>query len=81
MVVQNNKYNVLNYAIAIFFLASPIESIALFEGFSIAKLSAIIVLFGWATQGFKTAKSIMVRGFIFLAIYASLSGSTWVNCH
>ena len=73
MVVQNNKYNVLNYAIAIFFLASPIESIALFEGFSIAKLSAIIVLFGWATQGFKTAKSIMVRGFIFLAIYASLS--------
>ena len=73
MVEQNIKYNVLNYAIALFFIASPIESIALFEGFSVAKLSAIVVMFGWATQGFKTSKSVFVRCFIILALYCTLS--------
>ena len=68
-----DKYTFLNYAVALFFLASPIESIALFEGFSIAKLSALIVLLGWATQGFKTKSSIMIKSFVVLAVYASLT--------
>ena len=33
--IINNDYTFLNYALALFFLASPIESIALSEGFSI----------------------------------------------
>lgn len=70
---EKNKYNVLNYAIALFFLASPIESIALFEGFSIAKFSAMGVFFGWFTQRFQTSKSIIIKDFIVLALYASLS--------
>lgn len=73
MIEQKNKYNVLNYSIALFFLVSPVESIALFEGFSIAKLSAIAVLFGWSTQGFKTSKSRMINSFVILALYSTLS--------
>ena len=59
--IINNDYTFLNYALALFFLASPIESIALSEGFSIAKFSALMVLLGWATQGFKTKQSLMIR--------------------
>ena len=71
--IINNDYTFLNYALALFFLASPIESIALSEGFSIAKFSALMVLLGWATQGFKTKQSLMIRSFVMLAIYASLT--------
>ena len=71
--IINNDYTFLNYALALFFLASPIESIALSEGFSIAKFSALMVLLGWATQGYKTKQSLMIRSFVMLAIYASLT--------
>lgn len=73
MPAQTFRYNILNYAIALFFLVSPIESIALFEGFSIAKLSALVVLIGWATQGFKIRYSQMINNFLVLALYATMS--------
>ena len=69
----NSKYSFLNYAVALFFLATPIESIAVFEGFSIAKLSALVVFVGWAIKGFKTSQSVMIRSFIVLALYASMT--------
>lgn len=73
-VIENNcNLNFLNFAIALFFLASPIESIALFEGFSIAKLSALVVLLGWASKKFKTRPSLMIKSFLLLAIYASFT--------
>ena len=71
--LNGKDYNFLNYAIALFFLASPIESIALFEGFSIAKLSALIVLLGWAVFKFKTKSSFMIKSFVVLALYSSLT--------
>ena len=69
----NSKYSFLNYAVALFFLATPIESIAVFEGFSIAKLSALVVFVGWAIKGIKTSQSVMIRSFIVLALYASMT--------
>lgn len=71
--LTKNKYTFLNYAVALFFLASPLESIAIFEGFSIAKLSALMVVAGWATQGFKYRQSIIINRFIALSIYATAS--------
>jgi len=73
MNLQIRKYTFLNIAIALFFLASPIESISIFEGFSIAKLSALIVVIGWANQRFKHRSSIMINSFIAMAIYATTS--------
>lgn len=69
----NSKYSFLNYAVALFFLATPIESIAIFEGFSITKLSAFVVFVGWAIKGFKTSQSVTIRSFIVLALYASMT--------
>lgn len=71
--IINRNYSFLNYAIALFFLATPIESIAVFEGFSIAKLSALVVFAGWTLKGFKTSRSVMIRSFIVLALYASMT--------
>lgn len=71
--IKNSNFTFLNITVAIFFAAAPLESIALLEGFSIAKLSAFIILLGWITQGFKTKKSIMIRAFSALAVYATLS--------
>lgn len=70
---SGSKRTFLNYAVAIFFLVSPIESLAIFEGFSIVKISAIIVFLGWMTQGFKTKRSQIINSFLILACYASLS--------
>lgn len=72
-IAKKNKYQFLNYTIAFFFFATPIESIALLENFSIAKFSALLVLLGWATQGFKLKTSKMLKRFVILAIYASLT--------
>lgn len=71
--IIKRSYSFLNYAIALFFLATPIESIAVFEGFSIAKLSALVVFVGWTLKGFKTSRSVMIRSFIVLALYASMT--------
>lgn len=73
MIISNKKYTFLNIAIALFFLASPIESISIFEGFSIAKLSALFVVIGWATQGFKRRYSTMINSFVVMALYATAS--------
>lgn len=71
--IINHNYAFLNYAIALFFLATPIESIAVFEGFSIAKLSALVVFAGWTLKGFKTSRSAMIKSFVVLALYASMT--------
>lgn len=71
--IINRNYSFLNYAIALFFLATPIESIAVFEGFSIAKLSALVVFAGWTLKGFKTSRSAMIKSFVVLALYASMT--------
>lgn len=67
------KFTFLNIAVALFFLASPIESISIGEGFSIAKMSALVVFIGWATQGFKYRHSTIISNFIAMAIYATVS--------
>lgn len=69
----NSRYSFLNFAIAVFFFTVPIESIAIFESFSIVKIAALIVLFAWFTKCFATKRSRMIRAFIVLATYASLS--------
>lgn len=73
MSLQIRRYTFLNIAVALFFLASPIESISIFEGFSIAKLSALFVVIGWATQGFKRRYSTMINSFVVMALYATAS--------
>lgn len=73
MLKQVKKYSFLNIAIAIFFMATSIESIAIFEGFSIVKLSSLLVLIGWFFQGFRFRLSSMLKLFIALAILATCS--------
>lgn len=73
MSLQIRKYTFLNIAVALFFLASPIESISVFENFSIAKLSALFVILGWATQGFKSNHSTIINSFVIMALYATAS--------
>ena len=66
-------YSFLNYTVALFFMATPIESIAVFDNFSIAKLSALFVMLGWMTQSFKTISSKMSRALLGLTIFSTLS--------
>lgn len=73
MSLQIMKYTFLNIAVALFFLASPIESISVFENFSIAKLSALFVILGWATQGFKSNHSTIIKSYVAMATYATAS--------
>lgn len=73
MIKISKKYTFLNVAIALFFVATSIESIAIFEGFSIVKLSSLIVLIGWALQGFSIRLSSMLKWFVALAVLATFS--------
>ena len=73
MIKISKKYTFLNIAIALFFMATSIESIAIFEGFSIVKLSSLLVLIGWALQGFSIKSSSMLKCFVALAILATFS--------
>ena len=73
MLKSVKKYSFLNIAIAIFFVATSIESIAIFEGFSIVKLSSLLVLIGWFFQGFRFCLSSMLKLFVALAILATCS--------
>ena len=73
MSLQIRKYTFLNIAVALFFLAAQIESISVFENFSIAKLSALFVILGWATQGFKSNHSTIINSFVIMALYATAS--------
>lgn len=70
---QIRKYTFLNIAIALFFLASPIESISVVENFSIAKLSALIVAVAWAAHRFKYKSSKMINSFVAMGLYATAS--------
>ena len=67
------KYTFLNITIAIFFITASIESIAIFEGFSIVKLSSLLVLVGWLFKGLPLRLSFMLKIFICLAIFATMS--------
>ena len=67
------KYTFLNIAIATFFVSTSIESIAIFEGFSIAKLSSLLVLLGWFFQGLHLRLSSILKLFIALAMLATCS--------
>lgn len=70
---SNYHFTFLNIVVAIFFLTSPIESVAIFEGFSIAKLSSLLVLFVWALGNFKVRRSEIIKSFVLLGVYASLT--------
>lgn len=70
---QIRKYTFLNIAIALFFLASPIESISVVENFSIAKLSALIVAVAWGAHRFKYKRSKMINSFVAMGLYATAS--------
>lgn len=70
---QIRKYTFLNIAIALFFLASPIESISVVENFSIAKLSSLIVAVAWAANRFKYKRSKMINSFVAMGLYATAS--------
>lgn len=71
--IKSKKYTFLNIAIALFFMATSIESIAIFEGFSIVKLSSLLVLVGWALQGFTIRLTSMLKWFVVLAVLATFS--------
>lgn len=73
MIKISPKYTFLNIAIALFFMATSIESIAIFEGFSIVKLSSLIVFIGWALQGFSIRLSSILKWFVALAALATFS--------
>lgn len=73
MFSQIRKYTFLNIAIALFFLASPIESISVVENFSIAKLSSLIVAVAWAAHRFKYKRSKMINSFVAMGLYATAS--------
>lgn len=65
--------SVLNIMVAFFFLTTPLESVSLFDKFSLAKLSSILVLIIWVIKGFKIRKSNIVRAYIFVSLVAILS--------
>ncbi len=67
------KIGLLQFAVALFFLATPIESISLVEDFSIVKLSSIIVLIAWALSGFEKSPNNPAKDFVPLLIYSFTS--------
>ena len=73
MQVNNSKFSLLKFSIALFFLATPLESLPLAEGFSIVKLSAIIVLVAWALSGFQRNANNPTKVFLPLLVFAVFS--------
>lgn len=73
MQVNNSKFSLLKFSIALFFLVTPLESLPLAEGFSIVKLSAIIVLVAWAFSGFQRNTNNPAKFFLPLFVYAVTS--------
>lgn len=69
--MKRNK--LLNYSIFFFFICAPLESISLGESFSLAKLTAIVVLVMWAINGFPWPRTKMLNAFYVLLGYAFLS--------
>lgn len=73
MQVNNGNFGLLKFSIALFFLATPLESLPLAEGFSIVKLSAIIVLVAWALSGFQRKANNPTKIFVPLLVFAAIS--------
>lgn len=67
------QFKLYQILIGFFFVCSPLESISLSEGFSLAKLSSIFVLVGWAFKGFPYRKSPMITSFWILLGYSILT--------
>lgn len=67
------QFNWFNYIVAIFFVCSPLESIELGDGFSLTKLSALLVLFVWALRRFPYHRSPMIMSFWYLFGYSLLT--------
>jgi O-antigen ligase len=71
--MKKKNIKLLKYSLFFFFICAPLESISLGESFSLAKLTAIIVLLIWALIGFPMPKSKMLDAFYVLLGYAILS--------
>lgn len=74
--MKNNSDKQLKYSLFFFFVCAPLESISIGESFSLAKLSAIVVLFMWVIKKCPIPNSKMVNSFYILLGYALLS-SLW----
>ena len=73
MEVNKSNFGFFKFSIALFFLATPLESLPLSEGFSIVKLSAIIVLVAWALSGFQRKANNPTKVFVPLLVFAVIS--------
>ena len=73
MEVNKSNFGFFKFSIALFFLATPLESLPLAEGFSIVKLSAVIVLVAWALSGFQRNTNNPAKFFLPLFVYAVTS--------
>lgn len=56
--------SILNVMVAFFFMTTPLESVSLFEEFSMAKLSSLFVLVVWAYKGFPLRRSVLICSFV-----------------
>ena len=68
-----SNFSLLQLSIAFFFLATPLESIPLFDGFSTVKFASIVVIFTWFICDNRTKISDTVRAFVPLTLYALLT--------
>lgn len=70
---KKQKNNILHISLFLFFVSSPMESVSIWEGFSVSKLSAIIVILAWMIKGFPLPKSKMMNAFYGLLGYSILT--------
>lgn len=73
MQIGKYRFGILQCSLALFFLVTPIESLPIAEGFSIVKLSALIVILAWAIKGFHRRTRSSARVFLPLLFYAIVS--------
>ena len=73
MEVNKSNFGFLKFSIALFFLVTSLESLPLAEGFSIVKLSAVIVLVAWALSGFQRKANNPTKVFVPLLVFAVIS--------
>lgn len=65
--------SILNIMVAFFFMTTPLESVSLFEKFSMAKLSSLFVLVVWAYKGFPMRRSSLVYSFVGVLLLSVIS--------
>ena len=68
--------SILNVMVAFFFMTTPLESISLFERFSLAKLSSLFVLVVWAYKGFPFRRCYLIYSFV-LVLFLSVFSVIW----